>query len=101
MARTLGLGRWQAFRRVTWPLTRGRILSGALLAFGRAWGEFGATLLIAGNIPGRTQTVALALFERVQAGEEPGALRLFAVAAAVAFAAVGGSELLRRRRAPA
>jgi molybdate transport system permease protein len=75
-AATLGSGRWHAFRRVTLPLARRGILAGAVLAFGRAVGEFGATLMIAGNIPGRTQTMPLAIWEAVVSGEDARALTL-------------------------
>lgn len=69
-AATLGSSRWNAFRRVTLPLARRGILAGIVLAFGRAVGEFGATLMIAGNIPGRTQTMPLAIWEAVASGED-------------------------------
>jgi len=69
-AATLGSGRWHAFRRVTLPLARRGILAGAVLSFGRAVGEFGATLMIAGNIPGKTQTMPLAIWEAVVSGED-------------------------------
>lgn len=69
-AATLGSGRWNTFRRVTLPLARRGILAGIVLAFGRAVGEFGATLMIAGNIPGRTQTMPLAIWEAVASGED-------------------------------
>ena len=68
-AATLGTGRWRTFLRVTLPLARRGILAGTVLAFGRAVGEFGATLMIAGNIPGRTQTMPLAIWEAVASGE--------------------------------
>ncbi len=69
-AATLGSGRWNTFLRVTLPLARRGILAGIVLAFGRAVGEFGATLMIAGNIPGRTQTMPLAIWEAVASGED-------------------------------
>jgi len=75
-AATLGSGRWHAFRRVTLPLAQRGILAGVVLAFGRAMGEFGATLMIAGNIPGRTQTMPLAIWEAVVSGEDTRALTL-------------------------
>ena len=74
------------------------MLAGAVLAFARALGEFGATILVAGNIPGRTQTLALALFQRVQVGREREALVLAGVSAALAFAAMLLVEWLSRRR---
>ncbi|MEB2595690.1 molybdate ABC transporter permease subunit [Burkholderia multivorans] len=69
-ARTLGLGEAAVFFRVTLPLAARGILAGALLAFARALGEFGATLMIAGNLPGRTQTLSVAIYAAVQAGDD-------------------------------
>ena len=66
LARTLGCGPLAAFFRVTLPLAWRGVLAGAVLAFSRALGEFGATIMVAGNIPGRTQTLALAIFHDVQ-----------------------------------
>lgn len=69
-ARTLGLGETALFLRVTLPLAARGILAGGLLAFARALGEFGATLMIAGNLPGRTQTLSVAVYAAVQAGDD-------------------------------
>lgn len=69
-ARTLGLSETAVFFRVTLPLAARGILAGALLAFARALGEFGATLMIAGNLPGRTQTLSVAVYAAVQAGDD-------------------------------
>ncbi|WP_153075683.1 molybdate ABC transporter permease subunit [Paraburkholderia bonniea] len=69
-ARTLGLGEAAIFFRVTLPLAARGILAGGLLAFARALGEFGATLMIAGNLPGRTQTLSVAVYAAVQAGDD-------------------------------
>jgi molybdate transport system permease protein len=69
-ARTLGIGEAAVFFRVTLPLAARGILAGALLAFARALGEFGATLMIAGNLPGRTQTLSVAVYAAVQAGDD-------------------------------
>jgi molybdate transport system permease protein len=102
VARSLGLSPFAAFRRVALPLAWRGILAGTLLAFCRALGEFGATVLVAGNIPGRTQTLALAVFHRTQIGQDRAAFRLVALVVAIAFAAVWGTEALeRRRRRPA
>jgi molybdate transport system permease protein len=98
LARSLGHGRWSAFHRVTLPLAARGITAGTLLAFARALGEFGATIMVAGNIPGRTQTLALAIFHRTQIGQDAPALRLVAVTVVVAFAAVWTTELIERRR---
>ena len=69
-ARTLGLSELQVFLRVSLPLAWRGIMAGAMLAFARAMGEFGATLMVAGNLPGKTQTLSLAVYEAVQAGND-------------------------------
>jgi molybdate transport system permease protein len=69
-ARVLGLAEWAVFFRVTLPMAWRGTLAGVLLAFARALGEFGATLMVAGSIPGRTQTLSIAVYEAVQAGQD-------------------------------
>jgi molybdate transport system permease protein len=69
-ARTLGLSEMDVFFRVSFPLAWRGILAGTMLAFARAMGEFGATLMIAGNLPGKTQTLSLAVYSAVQAGND-------------------------------
>lgn len=69
-ARTLGVSEWGVFWRVSLPLAWRGILAGVLLAFARALGEFGATLMVAGSIPGHTQTLSIAVYEAVQAGQD-------------------------------
>lgn len=98
IARTLGASNTRVFCTITLPLARNGILGGMLLAFARALGEFGATIMIAGNIPGKTSTLSLAIFQSVQLGEDSHAYRLLALSVALAFAAVWGSEWLMRRR---
>ncbi|MBN1205974.1 MAG: molybdate ABC transporter permease subunit [Myxococcaceae bacterium] len=98
VARTLGDSRTRAFFRVTLPLAWRGLLTGTLLAFSRALGEFGATVLVAGNIPGRTQTLALAIFHRTQLGQDAEAFRLAGIATLIAFVAIYATELLSRRR---
>lgn len=73
-ARTLGVSEWVIFWRVIVPLAWPGIAAGAVLAFARALGEFGATLMVAGNIPGKTQTIPLAIFFSVEGGEMDKAL---------------------------
>src|SRR5258708_36030652 len=85
VARTLGDGPVRMFVRVALPLAWRGIAAGALLSFCRALGEFGATILVAGNIPGRTQTLALALFHRSPSGRGAEALGPVAVASCIAF----------------
>jgi molybdate transport system permease protein len=99
LARTLGWGPWGAFRRVTLPLAWRGILAGTVLAFARALGEFGATVMVAGNIPGKTQTLALAIFHNNQIGRDDRALVLAGVTVALAFAGLWTTEWLTRRRA--
>src|SRR6185436_4467958 len=94
MARTLGDSPAAAFRRVALPLAWRGILAGTLLAFSRALGEFGATILVAGNIPGRTQTLALAIFQRTHIGQDAAAMRLVGLTAVIAFVAVLATEAL-------
>ncbi|HEY4068887.1 MAG TPA: molybdate ABC transporter permease subunit [Burkholderiaceae bacterium] len=69
-ARVLGLGEWALFFRVSLPMAWPGILAGTLLVFARSLGEFGATLMVAGSIPGRTQTLSIAVYEAVQAGQD-------------------------------
>ncbi|TSH90400.1 molybdate ABC transporter permease subunit [Verticiella sediminum] len=69
-ASTLRQSRWSVFVRVTLPLAWPGILAGTLLAFARAMGEFGASLMVAGSIPGRTQTLSMAIYDAVQAGND-------------------------------
>lgn len=98
MGRSLGSSPAATFRRVALPLAWRGILAGILLAFSRALGEFGATIMIAGSIPGRTQTMALAIFQRTHIGQDDGAMRLVGVTVVIAFAAVWTTEILTRRR---
>jgi molybdate transport system permease protein len=73
-ARTLGASEWAVFRRVLLPLAAPGVIAGTVLAFARALGEFGATLMLAGNIPGRTQTMPIAIFSAAENGDMRGAL---------------------------
>jgi molybdate transport system permease protein len=101
IARTLGAGEARVFFTLTVPLAWRGIIGGTLLAFARALGEFGATILVAGNIPGRTQTLSLAIYHHVQLGRDGDAYRLMLLTVAIAFAAVWWSEwFLRRERRP-
>lgn len=98
IARTLGRGPWSVFWSITLPLARRGLAAGVVLAFARALGEFGATIMVAGFIEGKTTTLSLAIYQSVQAGEDDHALRLLAVCVAIAFAALWASEKLSRRR---
>jgi len=98
IARTLGCGPLAAFFRVTLPLAWRGVVAGAVLAFARALGEFGATVMLAGNIPGRTQTLSLAIFSATQTGDDGRARALAAVTVGLAFVTLWTVELLVRRR---
>ncbi len=99
IARTLGASDLRVFCTITLPLASRGILGGMLLAFARALGEFGATIMVAGNIPGQTSTLSLAIYQHVQLGQDGSAFRLLGVSVALAFAAVWWSEwLLRGKR---
>ena len=97
IARTLGAGNVRVFLTITFPLALRGVVAGVILAFARALGEFGATIMVAGNIPGRTSTLSLAIFQHVQLGEDAAAFRLLGIAVLLAFAAVWMSEWLLRR----
>lgn len=98
IARTLGLGPLRTLAEVTLPLARRGLLAAAVLGFSRALGEFGATVIVAGNIPGRTQTLALAIFSDLQTGRDREALVLVAITTVLAFAAMFTVETLLHRR---
>jgi molybdate transport system permease protein len=98
LARTLGCGPLRAFFRVTLPLAWRGVLAGTVLAFSRALGEFGATVMVAGNIPGKTQTLALAIFHDNQIGRDDRAMVLAGVTVVLAFAALWTTEWITRRR---
>lgn len=100
VARSLGLGPVRTFFRVTLPLARRGVLYGALLAFTRGVGEFGATTLVAGILPGRTETLALGIYSRVQLGEDDAAFVLCAVSFGIGLAAMWVGERWLRREAP-
>lgn len=98
IAQTLGAGGWRVFFTITLPLAARGVIGGMLLAFARALGEFGATIMVAGNIPGKTSTLSRAIFENVQLGDDPRAFRLLGVSVLLAFTAVWGSEFFLRRK---
>ena len=97
IARTLGASNPRVFFTITVPLASRGIIAGVLLAFARAVGEFGATIVVAGNIPGRTTTLSLEIFETVQLGHDASAYRLLIVSVVIAFGAVWLSEALMKR----
>ena len=98
-ARVLGAGELKVFLRVTLPLAMRGIAAGTMLAFARAMGEFGATLMIAGNIPGKTQTLSLAVYDAVQSGNDALANVLVVVISVVCIVIlVTAGRLLEPRR---
>lgn len=98
-SRSLGAGPLKTFFSVTVPLAHRGIAAALLLAFARGLGEFGATIVVAGNIPGRTQTMALGIFNRVETGDDAAAIRLITISLILAFAALLLHQRLTRRRA--
>lgn len=96
IAETLGAGPWRVFSTVTLPLASRNILAGALLGFSRALGEFGATIVVAGSIPGRTRTLAVGIYSYAETGRDDQAAVLLIVSIAIAFAAVLVSNRLAR-----
>lgn len=100
VARTLGLTPLQVFRTVTLPLARRGLVAAYILGFVRAFGEFGATITIAGNIPGRTQTLAGAIYSAQHGGRDAEALALLVVSLLIGGAAILATELLARKGTP-
>jgi molybdate transport system permease protein len=97
IARTLGAGELRVFFSISAPLAARGIIGGVILAFARALGEFGATIMVAGNIPGKTATLSLATYEAVQLGEDSTAFKLLGISVALAFGAVWTSEWFLRK----
>ena len=87
-ARTLGAGEWRVFRRVLLPLAAPGVIAGTVLAFARALGEFGATLMLAGNIPGRTQTMPIAIFSAAESGDMSAAMVWVALIVVISLAII-------------
>ena len=97
-ARVDGATRWGAFRRVTLPLAGRGVAAGAVLHFARGLGEFGATVVVAGNIPGRTQTLPLLIYTRLNGlGGDAATLRLAGIAVAISALSLAAYSLLARR----
>ncbi len=101
-ARTLGASPWRTFLTVTLPLSYRGLLAAWILAFSRSLGEFGATILVAGNIPGYTQTLPTAIFSAIEGGNDQEALRLVGIACIIGFTSLVAVEhifnLARRER---
>jgi molybdate transport system permease protein len=101
IARTLGSNEWRVFRTITLPLAMRGILAGAVLAFARAMGEFGATAIVAGMIPHKTMTISLAIYQNIQLGRDTAALPLLGVSIALVFIAVLCGQTISKRSRPA
>ena len=97
-ARNLGASEWRVFWRVTLPLARRSIFAAGALAFARSLGDFGVTLMVAGNIPGRTQTAAVAIYDAVESGNTLLARTLVLVISAIAFGIVYAANRLEHRQ---
>jgi molybdate transport system permease protein len=98
-ARSLGATESDVFFRVTLPLAWRGVLAGALLAFARAMGEFGATLMVAGSLPGRTQTLSLAIYDAVMAGDDARAEAMVTISLVTAVVLlIAAAQLLQRRK---
>ena len=98
VARTLGAGGSRVFFTITLPLAMRGVLAGTVLAFARALGEFGATILVAGAIPGKTATISVSIFNYIQLGHDAAAVHLLMISVAVSFGAVWLGEMLARRK---
>ncbi len=97
-ARTLGASEWRIFLRVTLPMARRSILAATIFAFARALGDFGVTIMIAGNIPGKTQTMAVAIYDAVESGNMMVANVMVLVISAVAIAILYWTNHLESER---
>ena len=100
-ARTLGASEAKVFFRITLPLAIRPILAATALAFARSLGDFGVTIMLAGNIPGRTQTVAVAIYDAVEAGNGALARSLVLVVSALALAILWLANRLSPKQVPA
>jgi molybdate transport system permease protein len=100
VASTLGASRWRVLATITLPLAARGICAGAVFAFARALGEFGATILVAGNIPGVTTTISTAIYSDIQLGHDSHAWLLLAASVVLTFGAVWCSDRLARRSLP-
>lgn len=98
MARTLGAPEWRVFLFITLPLAKRGIFAGMLLAFARALGEFGATIMVAGNIPGATTTLSVSIYQHVQLGQDDTVWKLAGISAGIAFTVLLASEMLLKKK---
>jgi molybdate ABC transporter, permease protein len=100
IARTLGASEWRVFGTISLPLAMRGIVAGAVLAFARAMGEFGATAVVAGMIPRKTMTISLSIYQNVQLGRDSAALPLLFVSIAIVFITVLCGQIISTRKPP-
>ena len=96
-AATCGMSRWRAFRRIELPLAWPGILTAMVLTFAHTLGEFGVVLMVGGSIPGETRTLAIAIYDRVQAFDDAAAGRMAAMLLAISLATIAASYMLTRQ----
>jgi molybdate transport system permease protein len=97
IARTLGASEWRVFATISLPLATRGIVAGSILAFARAMGEFGATVVVAGMIPHKTMTISLAIYQNIQLGHDAAALPLLLVSIAIVFVTLLCGQLISMR----
>ena len=100
IARTLGASEWRVFATISLPLATRGIVAGAVLAFARAMGEFGATAIVAGMIPRKTMTISLSIYQNIQLGHDAAALPLLFVSIGIVFITVFCGQIISMRKRP-
>jgi molybdate transport system permease protein len=100
IARTLGASEWRVFGTISLPLAMRGVVAGAVLAFARAMGEFGATAVVAGMIPRKTMTISLSIYQNIQLGRDSAALPLLFVSIAIVFITVLCGQTISTRKHP-
>ena len=100
IARTLGASEWRVFGTISLPLATRGIVAGAVLAFARAMGEFGATAIVAGMIPRKTMTISLSIYQNIQLGHDAAALPLLFVSIGIVFITVFCGQIISMRKRP-
>jgi molybdate transport system permease protein len=98
IARTLGASEWRVFGTISLPLAARGVVAGAVLAFARAMGEFGATAVVAGMIPRKTMTISLSIYQHIQLGQDAAALPLLLVSMAIVFVTVLCGQIISMRK---
>ena len=98
IARTLGANEWRVFGTISLPLALRGIVAGAVLAFARAMGEFGATAIVAGMIPRKTMTISLSIYQHIQLGQDAAALPLLFISIGIVFVTVLCGQIISRKR---